>query len=116
MFWIKILLTTALITTIAVVVRFSERLGAFLGALPWVAVLVLCWMYVEQKPNANIARFSRLTFWYVLPSLPLFLVVAEMQDKGFSFWWSLLAGIGTALVCFGGLVFVARGIGIELLP
>lgn len=37
------------------------------------------------------ARHSSATFWFVLPSLPMFLVIPELLKRGLGFWPSLVA-------------------------
>ena len=76
MTWIltKYLITAAIIVTVTEVAKHSGRIGALITALPMVAVLALIWMFVENQPPEKIGTYAHYTFWYVLPTLPMFLV------------------------------------------
>jgi hypothetical protein len=116
MAWIvtKYLVTAGLIVAISEAAKRSDKFGALLTALPLVALLTLIWLYVEKQPNEKIASYASYTFWYVLPTLPLFILFPALLPR-LGFWLSLIVGI--ALVCGGLLVlaWVLRRFGIVLL-
>ncbi len=113
--WLKFLLSAALITLISEIAKRTERLGALVGALPWVAVLVMVWLAVEKQGSEKIADYSYYTFWYVLPTLPMFLLIPWMLNRGAGFVPSLLAGIALTIVCFLATAWAARGLGAKLI-
>ena len=57
------------------------------------SVLGMIWMYGETKDLQRIADHAEGTFWYVIPSLPMFLLMPWMIRKGISFPAALSAGI-----------------------
>ena len=63
------------------------------ASLPLISVLGMIWMYGEKVETEKIAAHAEGTFWYVLPSLPMFLVMPWMMKKGISFPASLSMGI-----------------------
>lgn len=69
----KLLVTSAMIVLITEVVKRSDKLGALIAALPVTTFLVIFWMYFEQQPDKKIADHMVLTFYFVLPTLPMFL-------------------------------------------
>jgi uncharacterized membrane protein (GlpM family) len=75
MSWIitKFLLTAAVVVLVSEVAKRSDKLGGFLAALPLITLLTLIWLYVERQPPEKIANHAWYTFWYVLPTLPMFL-------------------------------------------
>ena len=74
--WIifKYLLTAGMIVLISEIAKRSDRLGGLIAALPLVTVLTLSWLYIENQSNEKIANHAYYTFWYVLPTLPMFLI------------------------------------------
>jgi hypothetical protein len=94
---LKFVLTAAIVVLISVVSKKLPLLGSLIASLPLISVLGMIWMYWDIKePNAmtkKIADHAEGTFWYVLPSLPMFLVMPWMLRKGISFPVSLSAGI-----------------------
>jgi hypothetical protein len=116
MLWIlsKYLLTAAVVVVVSELAKRSDKLGALVAALPLVTVLTLIWLYVEQQPVQKIANHAWYTFWYVLPSMPMFLAFPLLLPR-LGFWPTLLACVIITLLSFALLVFVTRRFGIELL-
>ncbi len=114
--WIvtKYLLTAAVVVLVSEAAKRSDRLGGFLAALPLVTVLAMIWLYVERQPMEKIANHAWYTFWYVVPTLPMFLVFPRLLSR-LGFWPALLAGALLTLACFGLLALLLRRVGIELL-
>jgi len=116
MSWIitKYFLTAAVVVLVSELAKRSDKLGGFVAALPLVTVLALIWLYLEQQPMEKIANHAWYTFWYVVPTLPMFLAFPLLLPR-IGFWPSLLAGIIITVVCFGLFALVVRRFGIELL-
>jgi ABC-type Na+ efflux pump permease subunit len=109
----KYLVTAALVVIISEVAKHLPRAGALIAALPVVTILVLVWLYLEDQSEQRIADHAFYTFWYVLPTLPMFLVFPTLLSR-FGFWLTLGLSALITIFCFGLLVLVARGFGIEL--
>lgn len=115
MSWIitKYLITAAVVVLVSELAKRSDKLGAFVAALPLVTVLVLIWLYVEQQPQEKIANHAWYTFWYVLPTLPMFLAFPALLPR-LGFWLTLLASVLITLICFGLFALVLRRFGVQL--
>ncbi|HCF24570.1 MULTISPECIES: DUF3147 family protein [unclassified Novosphingobium] len=88
----KALLSGALIVAVAEIGKRLPTVAALVASLPLVSVLgmILLW---QSRPDAeNMAVHAEATFWYVLPSLPMFLLIPWLLRSGHSFWLALLAG------------------------
>ena len=83
MAWIitKYMLTAAVVALISEAAKRSDKLGGFIGALPLVTLLALIWLCVEKQPQAKIANHAWYTFWYVVPTLPMFLVFPYLLSR-----------------------------------
>ena len=116
MAWIitKYFLTAAVVVLVSELAKRSDKLGAFVAALPLVTVLTLIWLYVENQPQEKIANHAWYTFWYVVPTLPMFLAFPLLLQR-IGFWPSLLASVIITVVCFGLFALVVRRFGVELL-
>ena len=111
----KYLLTAAVVVAISEIAKRSDKLGGFVAALPLVTFLALIWLYVEKQPQEKIANHAWYTFWYVLPTLPMFLAFPFILPR-IGFWPTMCASLVITLVCFGLFALVVRQFGIELLP
>ena len=116
MLWLitKYFFTAAVVVLVSEVAKRSDRLGGFVAALPLATVLALIWLYMEDQPMEKIANHAWYTFWYVVPTLPMFLAFPVLLPR-FGFWPTLLACIVITLVCFGAFALLVRRFGIELL-
>ncbi|MBN8447045.1 MAG: DUF3147 family protein [Gammaproteobacteria bacterium] len=90
MIWLltKYAITAFLVVFISEVAKRSDRLGSLLAALPMVTVLTLIWLYLEKQPAEKISNHAWYTFWYVLPTLPMFLLFPFIHRQ-FGFWLAL---------------------------
>ena len=117
MVWLitKYLLTAAVVVIVSEVAKRSDKLGGFLAALPLVTFLALIWLYVDKKPQDKIANHAWYTFWYVVPTLPMFLAFPWLLAR-IGFWPTMLASALITFVCFGLFAAALRPFGIQLLP
>ena len=109
----KYFITAALVVLVSEVAKRSDRLGGLLAALPMVTVLTLIWLYVENQSQTKIANHAWYTFWYVVPTLPMFLVFPFILPR-LGFWTALLACVGLTMLCFALFAVLVRRFGIEL--
>jgi uncharacterized membrane protein (GlpM family) len=110
----KYFITAGMVVLISELAKRSDKLGALVAALPLVTLLTLIWLYVEKQPTAKIANHAWYTFWYVLPTLPMFLAFPWLLQR-LGFWYSMVAAILITMVCFGASALVAKHFGIELI-
>ncbi|WP_329741048.1 DUF3147 family protein [Dyella sp. A6] len=111
---VKYLVTAAVVVAVSEIARRSGRIGALVGALPLVSLLALIWMRLEHRPTQTIGNYAFYTFWYVLPTLPMFLCFPWLLQR-FGFAIAMLAFcVGTVLV-FILFALAMRRFGINLL-
>jgi len=112
--WVKYAISAGLVVLISELAKRSDRAGAFIGSLPWVTTLVLIWLHVERQGPEKIGNHAWYTFWYVLPTMPMFLLLPWLLQRGWTFPLALLAGILLTFFCFGMLGLALRRFGILL--
>ena len=110
----KYLLTAGVVVLVSEFAKRSDKLGGLIAALPMVTVLTLIWLYLEQQPAEKIANHAWYTFWYVVPTLPMFLVFPWLLPR-LGFWPTLLLCVLITVACFGLFALCVRRFGIELL-
>ena len=98
----RALLSGAMIVAIAEVGKRLPTVGALVASLPLVSVLGMVLLWHDRPDTENMARHAQATFWYVLPSLPMFLLIPAMLRAGVPFWAALAAGcVVTVAAIFG---------------
>ena len=110
----KYLLTAGLVVCVSEFAKRSDKLGGLIAALPLVTVLTLIWLYLEQQPVSKIANHAYYTFWYVVPTLPMFLLFPYLLPK-LGFVITLIICILFTIFVFVGFAFVMKHFGIHLL-
>jgi hypothetical protein len=116
MTWIvfKYLLTAGVVVAISEVAKRSDRFGGVIAALPLVTFLTLIWLYIEGQSEQRIANHAYYTFWYVIPTLPMFYFFPMLLSR-FGFWNTLAASGVITVLCFFGTALVLRNFDIHLL-
>lgn len=111
---VKYLITAGVVVLVSEFAKRSDKLGGLIAALPLVTVLTLIWLYVERQPTSKIANHAYYTFWYVLPTLPMFLLFPYLLPR-WGFVLSLLACVVLTIVVFFLFALLVRQFGVELL-
>ncbi|HET8898895.1 MAG TPA: DUF3147 family protein [Rhodanobacteraceae bacterium] len=102
-FAIKLLITVATVLVAAALSKRTGWLGALIASLPLTSLLVLAWLYHDTRDVARVADLAMGIFWFVLGSLPFFLVLAFALRHG---WRMLPACLTAALIGFAGVSLV----------
>ena len=111
---IKALLSGALVGLVSETARRNAALGALFASLPLVSVLGMVWLWRDTRDVNRLADHAQATFWYVIPSLPMFLLIPALLRRGVGFWPALLAGCALTVVLYGVTVAVAARVGVRL--
>jgi hypothetical protein len=111
---IRISISAAILVAVAEIAKRSVVVGALVASLPLVTVLSMIWLWRDTGDIGRLASFSETTFWFVLPSLPMFLVIPAMLRAGVSFWLALSAGIMLTVALYLVTRFVLARSGISI--
>ncbi len=112
---VKFLVSAAIIVFVTKIQIFHDRLSALLIALPLTSLIAMIWMRAEGQGSDRIANHAEGTFWFVLPTLPMFLVLPWMLRNGWGFGAALVANCLLTMVLFFALGWILKAFGIRLL-
>lgn len=115
---LKYLITAAVVVAVSEFAKRSDKLGALIAALPMVTVLAMTWMFFEMKgaeQTEKIANHAYYTFWYVIPTMPMFLLIPWMLRKGVHYGWTLFASCVLTAMLFVVTAWVMKRFGVELM-
>ncbi|HEY8991978.1 MAG TPA: DUF3147 family protein [Luteolibacter sp.] len=113
---VKLFLSAAIIVLVTKIQLVNDRLSALLIALPFTSLVAMVWMQEEKQSAERIANHAEGTFWFVLPTLPMFLILPWMLRHGWGFWTALLANCALTVGFFWLTVVVLRRFGVDLMP
>jgi len=111
---IKAGLSGVIIAIVSEVARRQPALGALIVSLPLVSILGILWLWHDTGDAERIAAHAQATFWYVLPTLPMFLLVPLLLRSGINFWPSIAAGCVLTVVLYLITVWALAKFGIAL--
>jgi len=111
---IKLLISGAIIALASEVARRSPALGAIIISLPLISILSMIWLWRDTGDVDQIAQLSNSTFWFVLPTLPMFLILPMLLKLDFGFWTSLGLAVALTSILYLLMVLALGKFGISL--
>ncbi|MCB9521555.1 MAG: DUF3147 family protein [Myxococcales bacterium] len=111
---VKWAVTATLVVALSEIASRYSRIGGVLAALPTVTVLTLVWMQLEGVDPARIRDHAWYTFWYVVPTLPMFLVFPAVHVR-LGFWPALTVSAVVSVASFFAFARVVGRFGVNLL-
>jgi hypothetical protein len=88
--------------------------GALIVSLPLVSILAMLWLWRDTHDPVRMAAHVEATFWFVIPSLPMFLLIPAMIRHGYSFWTALLVGCLVTIGLYLGMTWIGPKFGLRL--
>lgn len=110
---IKAALSGIIIAIVSEVARRAPGFGALIASLPLISVLGMIWLWRDTEDVARMADHAFATFWFVVPSLPMFLVIPLLLNRGMGFWPALAIGCVLTVALYLAMVWVLGIIGVE---
>jgi hypothetical protein len=86
---LKAALSGILVALVSEIARRSPAFGALVASLPLVSVFAMLWLWRDTHDTERLAVHAQATFWYVLPSLPMFLALPALLRAGVPFYAAL---------------------------
>lgn len=113
-FAIRAILSGIIIALIAFVGRKAPAMGALIASLPLISILGMIWLWRDTGDSKLLADHAEATFYFVLPSLPMFLLIPWMLRSGYSFWLSLSGGILLTIILYLITAMLAARVGVRI--
>jgi hypothetical protein len=111
---IKAAISGIIIAIVSEVARRSPGWGALIVSLPLVSILAMLWLWRDTHDPVRMAAHAQATFWYVLPTLPMFLLIPAMLRQGLPFWLALAAGCGVTILLYLAVTLIGARFGLRL--
>ena len=113
-FWSKALISGLLVAIAATIARRQPALGSLIVSLPLVSVLSMIWLWRDGASNEAMARYVSGTFWFFLPSMPMFLIIPALLRRGITFWPALGIGCAVTIALYLIMIAVAARFGLRI--
>jgi hypothetical protein len=111
---VKAAISGVLVAAVSEVAKRYPGFGGMIASLPLVSVLGMIWLWRDTHDAGRMQAHVYGTFWFVLPSLPMFLVIPALMKRGVTFWPALAAGSLLTVALYSLVVWSAPKLGIDL--
>lgn len=111
---IKAVISGIIVAVVAETGRRNAALAALFASLPLVSVLGMAWIWRDTGDIGRLSAHSSATFWYVLPSLPMFLIMPRLWVAGVGFWPGLAMGCALTAALYIGMAAALSRLGVAL--
>ena len=111
---ITALLSGVIIAAVSEVAKRYPAIGAVILSLPLISILAFVWLWRDTGDAERIAALAQSTFWFVLPTLPIFLVLPALLRGGLGFWPALGLSCLLTMLLYAATVWALGKFGIVL--
>jgi hypothetical protein len=111
---LKAAVSGVIVAAVSEIAKRWPGFGALVASLPLVSVLGMIWLWRDKPDAVNMADHAQATFFYVLPSLPMFLLMPALLRRGVPFWGALGVGCGLTIVLYLTMTWAAPRLGLRL--
>ena len=111
---IKAGLSGIIVAAVSEIARRYPGWGGLVASLPLTSLLAMIWLFRDTKDAARVAELSSSTFWFILPSLPLFLALPYLIRSGIGFWGSMAIVVAGTLALYALMFWAGPKLGLKL--
>lgn len=112
--FIKAAISGVIVAAVSEIAKRFPGLGGLVASLPLVSVLGMTWLWRDTHDPVRMAAHATGTFWFVLPSLPMFLLIPALLKRGVDFWLALAAGCVLTMLLYSATVWLGPRLGLKL--
>lgn len=110
----KALISGLIVAAVSEVSKRYPGFGGLVASLPLVSILGMIWLWRDTADVERMAAHATGTFWFVLPSLPMFLLIPALLRRGAGFWPALGAGCVLTVTLYALMVWLGPRFGLRL--
>jgi uncharacterized membrane protein (GlpM family) len=111
---IKAVLSGIIVLIVSEVSRRNPSMGGLIASLPLISILAFIWLWRDTSDPERIAGQAEATFWYIFPSIPMFLALPAMLRNGVGFWAALSISCLLTVALYSATIWVLPRIGINI--
>jgi len=111
---LKAALSGVIVALVSEIAKRYPGVGGLIASLPLVSVLGMIWLWRDTGDVGRMADHAQATFWFVLPSLPMFLLMPALLKRGIGFYPALAAGCVLTIILYALTIWLAPRFGLKL--
>ena len=111
---LKAAISGALVAAVSEIAKRYPGFGGLIASLPLVSVLGMMWLWRDTQDRTTMAAHAEGTFWFVLPTLPMFLVIPALLRRGVAFWPTLAIACAITILLYLLTIWLGPKLGLKL--
>lgn len=111
---LKALISGIIVALVSEIAKRNPGIGGLVASLPLISVLGMIWLWRDTHDPVRMATHAEATFWFVLPSLPMFLLIPLMLRQDIPFWVALAAGCALTIALYVAMLWIGPKLGLRL--
>ena len=96
------------------VARRWPGIGGLIVSLPLISLLAIIWLWRDTGDAERVAQLATGAFWFILPSLPMFLLLPALLRGGIGFWLALGLSVALTAMLYAGFFWLAPRFGLRV--
>ena len=113
-FWIKAAISGLIAAGVSEIARRYPGWGGLVASLPLTSLMAMIWLWRDSGDPTKIVSLSAGTMWFILPSLPLFLIIPWLIRSGTGFWAAIGIACAITIALYAAFFWIAPRVGIAL--
>jgi hypothetical protein len=111
---IKAAVSGVIVAAVSEIARRYPGWGGLVASLPLTSLLAMLWLWRDTRDPGRVAELAGSTFWFILPSLPLFIVLPLLLRSNLGLWLSMAIVVGGTLALYALMFWAAPRLGLKL--
>ena len=111
---IKAAISGVIVAAVSEIARRYPGWGGLLASLPLTSLLAMLWLWHDTGDPDRVAELSISTFWFFLPSVPLFVALPLLIRSGVPFRVSMAIVVAGTLALYAAWFWAAPRLGLKL--
>ena len=111
---IKAAISGVIVALVSEIARRYPGWGGLVASLPLTSLLAMIWLWRDTDDSLRVAELSSGTFWFILPSLPLFVVLPMLLRSGMAFWAAMAIVVAGTLALYALMFWAGPRLGLKI--
>ena len=111
---IKAASSGVIVALVSEIARRYPGWGGLVASLPLTSLLAMIWLWRDTGDSLRIAELSSSTIWFIIPSLPLFVVLPMLLRSGMAFWIALAIVVAGTLALYALMFWAGPRLGLKI--
>ncbi len=111
---IKAAISGMIVALVSEIARRHPGWGGLVASLPLTSLLAMVWLWRDSSDSLKVAELASSTIWFILPSLPLFVVLPMLLRSGLAFWAAMAIVVAGTLALYALMFWAGPRLGLKV--